>query len=108
IGSHDRADSVLHSRTPQLWQAMLPPQRWVFHNICLPTSSIAFALPQEEQVCETTAMSFDSYGEDAEAPGADHSAPGAGAVRGGGGDAGPERGARHEIAIRSAERRVGR
>src|SRR5699024_12385544 len=98
IGSHDRADSVLHSRTPQLWQAMLPPQRWVFHNICLPTSSIAFALPQVEQVCETTAMSFDSYGEDADAPGADLSAPGAGAGPGDGGGAWRARGGGRDIA----------
>lgn len=48
-------------------------------------------------------MSFDSYGEDAEAPGADHSAPGAGAVRGDGGAAGPERGARHDIAITAGD-----
>src|SRR5699024_12536450 len=38
-----------------------------------------------------------------ESPGADHSAPGAGAVRGDGGAAGPERGARHDIAITAGD-----
>lgn len=44
-------------------------------------------------------MLFDSRGDDAEVPGAEYSAPGADAVRGDGGAAGAERGARSDIAI---------
>ncbi|HLR44065.1 MAG TPA: hypothetical protein VK065_02635, partial [Brevibacterium sp.] len=46
---------------------------------------------------------FDSHGDDAEVPGADHSAPGADAVRRGGGAAGPERRTRRDIAITAGE-----